>query len=44
MRDEPTVVGDRVAALKEPSHLNAIRELRVLSWDREHWPLESNQL
>ena len=29
MRDEGTVVGDRVAALKEAGHLNAVRESRV---------------
>ena len=30
MRDEATVVGDRVAALQEPWHLNAIGPSRVL--------------
>ena len=30
MRDEATVVGDRVAALQEPWHLNAIGQSRVL--------------
>ena len=29
MRDEATVVGDRVAALKEDWHLHAVRESRV---------------
>jgi len=30
MRDEATVVGDRVAALQEPWHLNAIGQSRLL--------------
>src|ERR1700732_480355 len=30
MRDEATVVGDRVTALREPWHLNAIGQSRVL--------------